>query len=1246
MNSIFSSQYIFCLGAALIGLSAGDLYAQADRIHGQIDYSRMVRLTDYVHPSARVENDLGPADPSLEISYATVHLKASSYQHAALEKLLVEQQDPSSANYHRWLSPEEYGDRFGLSLADIGRVRDWLEAQGLKVHDVARGRRWITFSGSAVTVGRSFRTEFHRYLTDGAVHFANATAPSVPEALAEVVAGIEGLNDFDAVRVGEPPRSPRPDYTNSAGSHYLSPDDIATIYDLNPLYAAGFDGSGQSIAIVGTASIDLAPVRNYRTTFKLPARDPKMMLVGTDPGPSDTSDEAYLDLELCSGVARNANLIYVYARSSATAAQYAVDQRVAPVITESYGTCEPASTTTLRAVAQQANAEGITWLASTGDVGAAGCERQSRLQQASKGLAVQSPSSIPEVTAVGGTEFDEGDGTYWNRTNSNNKSVLSYIPERAWNDSVQDHNLVSSTGGASIFYSKPWWQSGPGVPNDGVRDVPDVSMSASASHDAYLIYSPRGSGLYAQGGTSAATPVFASVVAILNQYLISKGVLSQPGLGNINPTLYRLAQTAPQVFHDVVNGDNIVPCVQSTPDCVDGWLGYAAGPGYDMATGLGSVDVYNLATNWSSGTATTTTVTASPAATASNGDTVQLTATVKCSAGTPVGDVTFLVNDTPLGSATLSAKSGTFAATLALNPLQLPVGTDVITAVYGGSGGLNASAGTATVTISAPAAASAVAVSVNPNPVYQEPPDSNGYTWNYTVTLTNKSAVPTTLTKFTIKGTDYSSKIASWFGTATIAGNKSISASLGTSGSNPPFTQVLTFAGTDSNGTNWSQQITVSFMAQMRSEPSILMHTPATVQADGSADASCRWAQPLVLEERGGYDMRLTKLTWGGTDLTDQLQGAFGTTTIAPFGRLEGWMCWDSSSTPGTQKFNLSSVEVQNTTTFSTSASTTLASKAISVRASPPGLVDLTGGPASVDIAFQGGSPPWTAKVSPANYVTRWLTVSPAAGARAGRVNLQAWPPGLSNGVYNAMLTIESDALPQLISVPVVLMVGGSSTMTINAVSNAASGDEMAAPGMLMAVWGNNLAPGPQASAEGSLPFVLQGVTVTVNGFPAPLVSVDTGEVDIQVPYETGAGTAIVAVNNNGQLAWFPFQVTPSAPGIFTDAAGALLPQGTAQRGHTAEADITGDGDIAPPLITGKAASASDLAQAPSPTLPVTVTVGGVSADISSMGIPKGMVGITQINFTVPSNAPLGPQPVVVTVGGIDSEPATLTVKP
>ena len=274
----------------------------------------------------------------------------------------------------------------------------------------------------------------------------------------------------------------------------------------------------------------------------------------------------------------------------------------------------------------------------------------------------------------------------------------------AWNDtavSVPEGDGLSATGGgASILFSKPSWQTGAGVPNDSARDVPDISFAASEVHDPYLVYS---SGEYwTVGGTSAPTPVFSAVLALLNQYLVSNGILSQPGLGNINPTLYRLAQTTTGVFHDITVGNNIVPCVIASPDCTTGQMGYSTGVGYDQVTGLGSADVNNLAAQWAASLAapTTTAVSANPTSIAAGSSTV-LTATVSATSGTnsPTGSVSFAVGQTALGAGVLSGSGGSATANLTVQGIQLSSGSNAISASYAGSATFLASASTSSVTV-------------------------------------------------------------------------------------------------------------------------------------------------------------------------------------------------------------------------------------------------------------------------------------------------------------------------------------------------------------------------------------------------------------------------------------------------------------------------------------------------------------------------------------------------------------------
>jgi Pro-kumamolisin, activation domain/Bacterial Ig-like domain (group 3)/Putative binding domain, N-terminal len=696
----------------LLVLAPASVLAQQDRAVRPAEPGQAV-LTGNRNPNARIENDRGPVDPSQVMGGMSLVFKQSAAQTADLRRLLQEQQDPNSPNYHAWLTEDQFADRFGLSSLDQAKVISWLEAGGFRVDYVSRSRAWVMFSGTAEQVQNAFHTEMRRYEVRGKSHFANATDPSVPAALEPVVWLVRGLDDFRM----EPPNpkvTPVPNFT-SGGTHSLVPGDIGTIYDINPLYQNGFTGTGQKIAVVGQTDIHMSDIQTFRSQFGLPANNPQLVLVSGSPDPGISSGdllEASLDLEYSGGMAPNATVLFVYSTDVVNSVAYAIDQKLAPVISMSYGGCEPESSSPpssagayFQSLAVQANAFGITWLAASGDAGAAACDQGTLIQSASHGLAVDLPASVPQVTAVGGSEFSEGSGTYWSASNkANDSSALSYIPEKGWNDTAASiaagSGLSGTGGGASIIFSKPSWQTGTGVPNDGARDVPDISFTASEFHDPYLVYS---SGEYWNvGGTSAPTPVFSGILALLNQYLVSKGTLSQPGLGNINPTLYRFAQTTTGVLHDITVGNNIVPCVTGSANCTGGQFGYSAGVGYDRVTGLGSADVNQLALQWAASLAapTTTAVSANPTSIASSGSTV-LTATVSASSGatSPTGSVSFAVGPTALGSGTLSGSGGSSTAHLTVNGSQLSSGSNSISGSYGGSTGFQASSGSVTVNV-------------------------------------------------------------------------------------------------------------------------------------------------------------------------------------------------------------------------------------------------------------------------------------------------------------------------------------------------------------------------------------------------------------------------------------------------------------------------------------------------------------------------------------------------------------------
>jgi uncharacterized membrane protein len=705
-----------CFGASAV-------WAQPARITEPLDLSNTKILKGNTNPRAARAEDQGPLDPSQPVSGMTLVFKPSAAQVSNLQQFLEEQRDPTSPNYHQWLTAGQFGDRFGMNPEDLEKVASWLRTEGFRIDYTAQGRTWIMFSGTAGQVETAFHTELHHYSEGGRTHFANASAPSIPAAFAPVVLLVRGLDDFRAqprvrnvMSVGE--------YTAGGGTHALVPGDLATIYDINPLYQNGINGTGQKIAVVGQTDIYMSDIEHFRSEFGLPTNNPQLVLVpgSQDPGVSaDDLIESSLDLEYAGGIGRNATVLFVYSTDVWDSIQYAVDDNLAPVISTSYGYCEqgisddPASTAAyMQQLAQQANSSGITWLAASGDSGAADCDSTTE-QVATQGLAVDLPASVPEVTGVGGTEFAEAGGDYWSSSNgSNGSSALSYIPETAWNDTAALGSLLATGGGMSQFFSKPAWQAGPGVPNDGARDVPDIALAAAVAHDPYMIY-VQGQTWYV-GGTSAPTPVFSGVLSLLNQYVVANGIQSQPGLGNINPTLYGLAQGSSAIFHDITTGSNIVPCASGSLNCSGGELGYDAGAGYDRTTGLGSVDVYRLVTLWNGGAsaavATQTSVSASATSIGANGSTV-LTATVQAASGSaaPTGTVSFALGGKALGTAALSVSGNVATASLTVEGSQLSAGANSIAATYEGTASFQSSSGSISITVGI----TVTPVSVTPN---------------------------------------------------------------------------------------------------------------------------------------------------------------------------------------------------------------------------------------------------------------------------------------------------------------------------------------------------------------------------------------------------------------------------------------------------------------------------------------------------------------------------------------------------
>lgn len=775
---------------AVVLLACAAAWPQAapvpSRVVDRVDENALVTLRGNTHPLAQAQFDRGAAPPDLPMARMLLVLKRSDAQEAALAKLLDDQQDLNSPSYHQWLTPDQFGRQFGPSDQDVQTVVAWLRSRGFQVGATSGGLTVLEFSGTAAQVQQAFHTEIHKYTVNGEDHWANASDPQIPVALAPVVAGVNSLHNFPkqpmyrfSGKVAKPQgaavtsgsasefTTPASQCAISGNCYFVGPYDFATVYNVQPLWNATtpIDGTGQSIAILNESNINIQDVRDFRNMFGLPANDPQIILNGPDPGlVQGVESEADLDVEWSGAVAKGATIkLVVTAPTNATegvdlSAVYAVENSVAPVISESFGECELFLGTTGNAfqnsIRQQAAAQGITFINSSGDEGSARCD-PTRMQPpapAAHGLAVSGLASSPYGVAVGGTDFQNFGANftfgvaspYWSLSNNAQQaSALGYIPETTWNSTCTNNvfvilhygtsaegscnspnsnilnfvDTVAGGGGKSSCttsdgtnpssctggYAKPVWQSAPGVPADSARDIPDVSLFASPGFmdSSYIICeadelpSPQPCSLSSAfntflgiGGTSASAPAFAGIMALVNQSTNSIGQ------GNANYVLYKMASSHAQtslpcgstsspspscIFHDVTAGVNAVPCAKGSPNCNPsgsdqyGVLpGYTAGSGYDLTTGLGSVNATNLLHNWiqpANSSSTTLSLNNGKGVSITHGQSVNFDITVTPSAatgvvsleGTPTGAGSVPTASFPLQSGAATGTTGALA---------------------------------------------------------------------------------------------------------------------------------------------------------------------------------------------------------------------------------------------------------------------------------------------------------------------------------------------------------------------------------------------------------------------------------------------------------------------------------------------------------------------------------------------------------------------------------------------------------
>jgi subtilase family serine protease len=671
----------------------------------RIDNARRITLEGNVRPEATAANDLGLADDATALPPLQLVLKRSPASEAAFTQYIADLHDPKSSSYHQWMTNAEIGAKFGPAAEDIGRIGDWLKAEGFTVNSVSPDGTVIEFAGTAGMVRTAFHAPLHKLTVDGKTHFANYNDPDMPAALGAVVGGIAKLNDIMPHRmaVRRAPAQATSNGNGGSGYNYLSAADLATIYNFNPLFKAGITGKGQTIVLIeDTDQYTVSDWQVFRKTFGLSRAYPYGTLTqvhptGTNtcgaPGANGDDVEAAIDVEWASAAAPNAAVVNSACADTSqfggflALANMLQSANPPTVVSISYGEAEASNGATenlyIDNLYKSAVAQGVSVFVSSGDEGAASAD--ANRTNATHGIGVSGFTSTPYNISVGGTDFGyvplKTPGTYFNTANGVNfQTAVSYIPEIPWNDSCAGslfsayvgkpqvgatsycntgstayHTTGSGSGGPSgcatgtvstrgivsgtcAGYAKPSWQALLGVPADGVRDIPDVSLMASngfwGAYYAVCISDPSGNSGFTPctgdpstwagyGGTSISSPIWAGIQALVNQ-------TTGQSWGNSNTVLYSLANTeygasgkstcnsslgnavgSDCVFYDVTQGDMVVNCTGTHNCYINGGTygalsvsdtafqpAYGTNVGYDLASGIGTTNATNIVNAW------------------------------------------------------------------------------------------------------------------------------------------------------------------------------------------------------------------------------------------------------------------------------------------------------------------------------------------------------------------------------------------------------------------------------------------------------------------------------------------------------------------------------------------------------------------------------------------------------------------------------------------------------------------------
>jgi subtilase family serine protease len=1264
---------LFVAVLALNSLGSAQTIGPRNRITSSVVDGDAVTLLGNTHPLARPEFDRGAIAAETQLERMVLVLQPDAAQQSELDELVQAQHTPGSPYYHQWLTPAEYGARFGASASDVTQITAWLESHGFAVEPAGAGRRAIVFSGNAGQVAEAFQTEIHKYMVNGQLHIANSQDPQIPKALAPVVSGMLSLHDFrrqaqiSSVRRLAPGQAAGllPEYT-SGTTHYIVPADYGTIYDLNPQYSAGVTGSGVSIAIVGRSDINLSDVSSFRSSFGLPANQPTVIHDGTDPGINDSEgdqDESTLDVEWSGAVGYGATIDFVVAKSTATtdgvdlSAQYIVDNDVAPVMSTSYGACEAeegsAELAFYNGLLEQAASEGISSFVSAGDSGAAGCNSGSSTKGSVAG--VNGLCSSPYSTCVGGTEFNEGSGSYWSGANnsSNSSSALSYIPEKVWNESALDggSGLWAGGGGVSGVYSQPSWQAGiTGSSANGMRTVPDVSLTAS-SHDGYLLW--ENGGMVVIAGTSAASPSFAGIMSLVVQ---KRGGQWQ---GNANPTLYGLLDAEAYPFHATATGNNSVP----------GVTGFTAnGAAYNLATGLGSVDGNILVNEWPAsgtspqkavaldpsvssisifpGTSTTFTLavvgsggysgTVALKATAPSGVTVSFSpASVKTGASATVTVTAATTAVAGSGNIVISGTSGTYTPvvteglTVTAPALTVTPGSSSVTAFQGQSTTFTVAVGAASgftnaVTLSA-TAPTGVTVSFSPASV------KPGASATATVTTTTSAAAGTGT--ITVKAASGSATATASEGLTVTLPTLTVSPSVSSLttyqgqavtftvavGASTGFTNAIVLSATAPSG------VTVTFSpASVKSGSSVT----ATVSASGAATAGAgviavkgtAGSAAASLNEPVTVVAPTLTLTVQSATSVSAFQGQTATFTVgvgASSGFINPITLSATAPTGVTVTFSPASVKPGASATATVTASTTA-----------------TGGTGAIAVKGTAGSS--TATLSEGvTVIAPTLTVTPGVSSVStfqGQTTTFTVAVGATSGFTNAVaLTATAPAGVTVSFSPASVKPGASATATVTAATTAAAGT------------GSITVKGTSGS---STTTVSEGVTVI-----APTLTVTPGVSSVSTFQGqtttftvtvgatsgfTNAVTLTATAPAGVTVSFSPASVKPGASATATVTASTTATAGT---GTIAVKGASGSATVA--ATEGVTVLAPTLTVTPSSTS-LTVARGKTATFTIAVAATSGFTNAVTLKATVPAGATVSFSPASVKPGA--SATATVSV--